>query len=93
MISTETIDKHAEHGGQNEHRGETEFPPRKPDKAGPHHVAGVIESLIATVLPVEAGLVYDPQRHAGDGRHDRGARDRGRDLRCGHHPETLREQV
>jgi hypothetical protein len=40
----------------------------------------VIERLVASVLPVEARLMDDPERDPGDRRHDRGTRYSGRDL-------------
>ena len=81
--------QHAEYGRQPEHRGEAELPAEKAGQAGADHVAGMIERLIASVLPIEAGLPHDAERHARHRRPDRRARDRGRDLRERDQPKTL----
>ena len=52
----------------------------------------MIESLIATVLPVETCLMHDPQCDPRDRRHDSGPCYRGRYLRRGNNPEALRDK-
>ena len=86
-------DRHdAEQARQPEHGREAEAPAEQAGQRGPHHVARMVEGLVAAVLPVEAGLAHHAERDAHDGRPDGGARDRGGDLGRGHEPELLRQQ-
>jgi hypothetical protein len=82
----------AEQCRQPEHGRETELPSEQTRQTGAHHVAGMIERLIVSVLPVEAGLANDTERDAGHGGPNRRARHGGRDLRNRHQPEILRQQ-
>ena len=92
IISTETIESDAEQRGQQQHRRKAEHPAEQPGQPGADHVAGMVERLVMSVLPVEPGLANHAERDAGDRRSDRRTGDRGRDLRQRHQPETLRQQ-
>jgi hypothetical protein len=59
---------------------EAEFPAEQAGQAGSDHIACVIERLVAAILPVEAGLPHNAERHARHRRPDRRARDRRRHL-------------
>ena len=80
IISTETIDSTPNSAASRTPR-ESRTSSRAAREARADHVAGVIEGLVAAVLPVEAGLPDDAERHAGHGGPDRGAGDRRCDLR------------
>jgi hypothetical protein len=56
--------ENAEQGGEPEHRGKAELPSQQAGQTGAHHVAGVIERLIMSNLPVETGLTHDAERDA-----------------------------
>ena len=79
----------AEGGGQPQHGGESEPPSEQARQSGANHVAGMVERLIMAVLPIETGLANDAERHAGHGRADRRASDRGGDLGQRHQPKVL----
>ena len=70
----------AEHRGENKHRDEAELPAVETRKGRSDHVAGMIESLVAAILPVEAGLPHHPERDAGNRGNNRSPRDGGCDL-------------
>ncbi|MHC2252729.1 hypothetical protein ACVILK_002421 [Bradyrhizobium embrapense] len=56
------------------------------------HVSGMIKGLVAAVLSVEAALLDDAERDAGDRRNDGRTCDRRRNLGQGHSPECLRQK-
>ena len=82
----------AEHRGENEHSDEAELPADQPRQRRTDHVAGMIEGLVAAVLPIEAGLFHHAERDAGHRGDDRGTGDGGGHLRKRHDPEILRQQ-
>jgi hypothetical protein len=82
----------AEQRREPEDGGKAELPAEQTGEPGTGHVAGVVEGLVASVLPIEAGLIRDAESDADDRRTDRRAGDRGRDLRGGDEPEILRQQ-
>ena len=83
--------EHPEQRGEHEHRAEAKFPAEKTGQPGTDHIARVIPRLVTAVLAIESALPREAERDPRDGRADRRAGDRGRDLRRGHDPEVLRE--
>lgn len=63
----------AEAGGEPEHGGQSEMPSEKSGQRSADQITGMIGDLVMSVLPIEAGLMHDAERDAGDCRHDRRA--------------------
>src|SRR5215470_14854596 len=82
----------AEQRGKQKHREVTVVPAEIAGRGSADEVAGMIECLIASDLTVEAALLDEAQRDAGDCGHDRSTGDGGCDLRNRDRPKLLREQ-
>jgi hypothetical protein len=84
--------QHTEDGGKIEDRHHAKAPAQIARQACPHHIAGMIPGLIASVLRVEAALPHDAQRHTRHRRADGGPGDCRGDLADGHDRRRLRQQ-